>query len=375
MRIGLITYHSAYNFGSVLQAYATQEIIREITGSCEVINYRSREQRKVYSIYKWDKGMALFKSLVKNVLSIPNYGIMKNRANKYEQVINDLFTLSEECVEPEDVYGVWKKYDIIVSGSDQIWNKHSNELENISWEYMFPYLLHGYEGKKVSYASSITNMSDEEIEFISADLKKFDYISVRESSSSKKLNKEYNLNTINAIDPTFLLRKDEWITKLNLKKDEAEKYILFYVLCRHSEIKDLMSTVKKIAATKKISIKMIVPLNNIRPEHGIEILQDVDPIDFMNLIYNATAVITDSYHGTILSVNLQKDIYSVCKGFPSDFRKVDILEGIGLQDRIIRNPEVLLFSEYPEIDYESIISCIDDLRMKSIGYLKMALER
>lgn len=93
------------------------------------------------------------------MLNIPCYKRRKIRQENYEKLIKNWFNLSVECVEPEDVYALWDKYDIIISGSDQIWNKMSNELANVSWKYMMPYLLYGYMGKKVSYASSIIPFS------------------------------------------------------------------------------------------------------------------------------------------------------------------------------------------------------------------------
>lgn len=373
MKVGLITYHSAYNFGSVMQAYATQEVIRNIAGNCEVINYRTIEQKRVYAVFKWDKGARFIKSLVKNILIIPTYRNRVNRAKKYEEIIEKLFNLSKEVTEHKDVYSMWGKYDLIVSGSDQIWNKHSNELENVSWEYMKPYLLSGYKGKKVSYASSLTNMTDDEIAYILPDIKAFDCISFREENTAKKIRDDFNVENSSVLDPTFLLSKEEWISKLSLTPQEASDYILFYVLSRRSEIKHMMSIVKEIGIKTGKKVKMIFPLASSSSEQGIEMLEEVDPIDFMNLIYNASMVVTDSYHGTILSVNLGKDVYSVCKGFPSDFRKVDILNRLGMSERIIKNPEDLLVKEYEPIDYAVVNDNIQSLREESMNYLINAL--
>ena len=46
VKIGLITYHSAYNFGSVLQAYAMQEYLKSEIGNCEIINYRTKNREE-----------------------------------------------------------------------------------------------------------------------------------------------------------------------------------------------------------------------------------------------------------------------------------------------------------------------------------------
>lgn len=376
MKIGLITYHSAYNFGSVLQAYATQEIIDRYFGNCEIINYRSIEQKRVYSIFKWEKGIkGFFKSLIKNLLSLTDYKLRKSRQVKYENTFLELFNLSQEVNTYEELKNMWDKYDLIISGSDQIWNKHSNELENVEWEFMYPYLLRGYKGHKISYASSITNMSDSEIDKIIEDVRLFDSVSLREHESYIKLSKSFNLKCTNVIDPTWLLNKDDWINKLSLTKNYSEKYLLYYALNKRSEISQILSDIKDYASKKNLKIKMIMPLNFMGNIEGVEILKDIDPIDFMNLIYNADTVVTDSYHGTILSVNLEKNIYSICKGYPSDFRKVDILNRIGLNDRVINDTKELLKQEFSSIDYKEIKKSLDVLRENSINYLKESVRR
>lgn len=372
MKIGLITYHAAYNFGSVLQAYATQEIIRNIAGNCEIINYRSREQKRIYSLFVWNKGSKFVKSLVKNFLLIPEIKSRLRRAKIYEDLFQSKFCLSEECVTPEDVYAMWDKYDLIISGSDQIWNKHSNELIGVDWKYMYPYLLAGYNGKKVSYASSITNMSIDEINKIIKYIREFNSVSVREYESSVMLNREFGLDTINVLDPTFLLTREDWISRLKLEKID-DSYILYYALDSFKEIGKSLKKIKKYAKLRGRKIKIIAPMNIVRTSKDVEVLYDIGPVQFLSFILNADTVITDSYHGTILSVNLQRDIYSICKNNPSDFRKVDILNRIGLANRVIGDLDDLLNRTYKQIDYSKINAILDELRQKSLIYLKSSI--
>ena len=374
MKIGLITYHSAYNYGSVLQAYATQELIKRIGGNCEIINYRTKEQKRVYSIFKWNKNIP--KSLLKNIIALFSIKEKKNRIKKFENVINNLFELSIECSVPEDVYGIWSKYDLIVSGSDQIWNKHSNELENVTWDYMYPYLLKDFNGKKVSYASSLANMTDSEIQFIFPYLKVFDNISFREQQTVEKFSNLFGINTTNVLDPTFLLTRDEWIDCLKIKtKKEGKKYILYYSLSSYKEMKSDLKILSEIAKKKNYRIYVLNPMNIVRTCKNYTVLGETDPIDFLELIHNAEIVVTDSYHGSILSANFGKNFYSICKGKPSDFRKTDVLSRIGLSSRIINDVSELnnLIEDCEPINYENIYSSINSLRKKSISYLKKSL--
>ena len=119
---------------------------------------------------------------------------------------------------------------------------------------------------------------------------------------------------------------------------------------------------------------MIAPLSFLNVGNSVvDIISDVGPIDFLNLIYNAKKVITDSYHGTILSVNFQKDIYSICSNHISDMRKVDILNRLDLSERIIYDLNLLLTKKYEKINYNSINQKIEKERTKSVQYLKDVL--
>lgn len=374
MKIGLITYHSAYNFGSVLQAYAMQEYLKSEIGNCEIINYRTKEQRRVYAIFVWNQGVVgWLKSLIKNVLNIPCYKRRKIRQENYEKLIKNWFNLSVECVEPEDVYALWDKYDIIISGSDQIWNKMSNELANVSWKYMMPYLLYGYMGKKVSYASSIGNMSDEDLLKIIPEVEKFSAVSIREKETATKLRNLCKVEIQSVVDPTFLLFKEEWIKRFELQKTN-ERYILYYALNRMMDIRMAKKIIESYAKLHGYKVKMIAPLAYAKSNEIIEVLEETDPVSFLQLIYDADSIITDSYHGTILSINLEKDIYSICGRNVSDFRKTDIMKQIGLDDRIVFNLNDLINKKYTSIDYDRVNTKLNALRVQSKQYLKKALQ-
>lgn len=374
MRVGLITYHAAYNFGSVLQAYATQEIVKRISGNCEIINYRTNEQKRVYDIFVWNKGRRVLKSLIKNLLVLPHIFSKKERAKGYERTIEKLFNLSPECNEPDDVYAMWDKYDIIISGSDQIWNKHSNELHDVSWDYMMPYLLKDFCGKKVSYASSFPCMNKAEIGKIVSYINRFSYISVRERYLVEVLSTVCSVPVSNVLDPTLLFDKGEWIDKLGLKVDNSEKYVLYYALNKWNDLHKSIKEVVRYAKMRNINVKMISPLFPVISRPGLEVLQCVTPIGFLNLILNADTVITDSYHGTIFSINFEKEMYSINGANESDIRKTDILSRVGLQDRIIKSASDMCGKMFTKIDYKIVRKKLEAQRKTSVEYLEKALK-
>ena len=369
-KTGILTYHSAYNYGSALQALATQKAVSSFSTETEIINYRMNSQKSIYTLYRTSFGL---KTFAKDILQLPIHSKRKQRAEKFETFFNQFFNLSEECATPEDVYNIWNRYSAIVSGSDQIWNKHSLELETCDWKYMYPYVLKDFPGRKISYASSISNMTDEELKMIIPYINQFDAVSMREISSTKRMNEFLKDTVVNVLDPTFLLTKEEWIKLLNLRKDNSKKFILYYSLGGVNYIKKNRPILKQLAKQYGCKVYVIMPFANVSNDDIIESHPEYGPIEFLNSIYNAEMVITDSFHGTILSVNFGKDLYSLCKAGGSTFRKTDILGILGMEDRAIFDSNDLITKRYTPINYTAVYEKLAIMRKNSLDYLKNAL--
>ena len=369
--IALITFHAAYNYGSMLQAYATQETVNRLGGNCAIINYRMKEQKDYYALLRSKYGLT---TLAKDIVLIPFMRKRKLAADRYEDFINNKLNVTEEFSEPEDIGRIWDEYEITISGSDQIWNKHAFELEHNDWKYMYPYLLKGFQGKKVSYASSIGGMSDSELEMIIPYLNQFDSISVREDKIKSKLEKVLNTKIHSVLDPTFLLSSSEWINNLSLKKKEQEPYILYYSLRGYKLAIPRLKVLKELARQKKCKIKVITPSFYIPYfDSHFEYLFDLGPIEFLEELYNASMVVSESYHGTILAINFNKDVYSIVGKVGAEYRKSELLKKLGMEDRIIYNVDELL-SEKEDIDYKKVNERIAINKALSIDYLTNALE-
>lgn len=370
-KIGIITYHAAYNYGSVLQAIATQEVVRQLGYIPEIINYRMIEQRRFYSLYRKNYGI---KNWVKDIMQFPICNKRKQRAELFEKFIAERMNLSEEFSDPSQFKKISRMYDVIISGSDQIWNKHSCELEHNEWKFMNPYLLVGAQCKKISYASSIAQMSDEEIKKILPALKDICKISMREEESAKRIGLIFKRKISTVLDPTFLLTRSEWLNLLNIKDEKEENYILYYSLDGIVDMKKRINYLVEYAKKRNLRLVMVTPYSYLpRKEKFVELCPESGPIEFITLLMKAKTVITDSYHGTILSVNFKKDFYSLCKQGGAEFRKTDILKRIGLSERVVYNIADFLQKEYKCIDYITVEKRVMELREMSKNYLVGAI--
>lgn len=373
MKIGIITYHAAYNYGSVLQAYATQTAIKTLGYDTKIINYRMDEQAEYYQhMYRTKYGI---KTFIKDLALFPLHRQRQTRAKRFESFFKEKFKLTAEINGPEQFIKQVAAFDIAVSGSDQIWNKHSCELEHNDWRFMNPYLLKGFTGRKVSYASSIGNMTDSELQKIVPELQQFDVLSFRESSSAKKMSEFLDCSIQTVLDPTFLLTKDDWINSLDLHNEAKEQYILYYSLSGPKKISLFIPNLLNFAKKSGHFVKIITPFSYLPyPDKRLEYHFEYGPIEFLNALYNAKAVITDSYHGTILSVNFKKDLYSICSKGGAEFRKTDILARLGMKDRIITDINDIVYKNFKLIDYDSVYRKLDVLRQESYNYLRKAFD-
>lgn len=370
INVGIITYHSAYNFGSYLQAFATQEIVRKLGYEATIINYRMKNQKKFYSAFRLKYGI---KVLIKDVLLIPFLCKRKIREKKYEDCILRL-SLTKEICEPEEFKYFSEKFDCYLSGSDQIWNKHSCELDNVDWKYMHPYLLTFTDKKKISYASSTASMDDSEIDKIVPYIVNFNHLSFREQITADCISNKIGKPVDKVLDPTLLITKDEWEKLFDLKKNN-KKYIFYYSLDGYPNVLKYLNILVDISKSSGCKVKVITPFLSFKSKRYLEFIYDAGPVDFLDLIYNATLVVTDSYHGTLFSIIFEKIFYSISDGERSNIRKDQILKDLELSDHIIKNEDDMkkIRLQYNRLEYKCIKEKLQLLRCKSIEYLDKSI--
>lgn len=369
MRVGIITYHSAYNFGSVLQAYATQQIVNKIGCKAEIINYRMDSQKEFYAYIHHVNN---FKSFIKYMMTFGKRKALKRRAIRFEEFIKENLNLTDEFSGPEEAYVYSETFDIYISGSDQIWNKHSNELKNVDLKYMDPYFLTFTKKHKISYASSVVNMTDSELLYVAKKIKDFSHISCREQDSADKIAKLINRNVETVLDPTLLLSNFDWEKIMCRTKIEGKPYLLLYTLATNNHLLKILGEAKKKAREYDLQLVVLAPLATAAPNiYRVKFIRDAGPKEFMRLVYDSKYIITDSYHGTLFSINFQKQFFSMNSLEKSDNRVYQILDRLNLRSRIINYIMDANFTH--ELDYSKPMYKLEEYKNESISYLRRSL--
>lgn len=147
---------------------------------------------------------------------------------KFDKFIANNLNLTEEITERNDLIKLIKDFDLIVVGSDQVWNY------DITKNYLEDYLLTGINCNKISYAASIgkNEINNEVRTLFERSLKDFDCISLREKSSKDCLNEIYNNDYKICVDPVFLLNKGWWenFARRSNYQNYKSEFILIYML-------------------------------------------------------------------------------------------------------------------------------------------------
>lgn len=374
-KIGIITYHAAYNFGSQLQAFATQRIITELGYDNDIINYRLPNQIHYYGDLVTTRfGWQVF---IKRSLWFSETKQRKIRAKRYENFINTKFQLGNQTFHTyEELQNADLDYSILLVGSDQVWNEHCvAEFWTEPPQSIRGYFLdfeNNKDIKRIAFSSSIGAMTEYEISKYLPQLSKFQSISVREKETADLLSRLLDRNVINTIDPTLMLNREEWCNELlSDVPDEPEKnYVLLYTL--------LKNPVKAIRFEKQVKAfakeRQVICLSPFIGTHipGIIVRNDAGPIEFLQLLKNADCVVTDSFHGTAFSVNFGKPFYSINPN-NKDKRKSQLLDRVGLGSQFITDQEKLLSLPIPDIDFSIPHLRLAALREESLNYLKSAL--
>ncbi len=372
MKLGIITFHGSHNHGSMLQAYATQHVIEKLGIESEIINFRMNSQKEYYSLYPRKFGAMRF---CRSLCMFPLHEARKKKYAKFEKFLKNRFVLSgNELQNYDDLKSISDKYDLYLSGSDQIWSNLIPEFKNPEADYTGVYFLDfvNKQKRKISYASSVGEISYENLLKKKELLEGYSFISTREKRGSEMIESITHKKAKIVVDPTFLLKKQEWQSIMQHERIIKEKYVFLYTLRGIRPGIKWGQHLKKFASRFGLKIVCVSPFFPILV-HGVTNLVNVGPEDFLNLIANAEVVFTDSFHGTAFSINFNKPFFSFNKNGSKDERKLGILRLTSLENRCIRSfAEIDEIQSY-DIDYTVVNEKLDLLRRDSLDYLKKAI--
>lgn len=366
-KTGIITFHIAHNYGAMLQAYALPTAVKKLGYDCEVIDYRfpyidswSRIEylKDLLKKHGYIIGIAVYlKRLITGYYSRNNMHI---RFDEFERnIIPHSTTIYRSKEELNNM-----PYDIILFGSDQIWN--SALTNGIAEEY-----IGGFKclpnTKKIAYAASCgtSDFQDESREVYGDLLKGFAAIGVREDTFRETLlSRGYRAECV--LDPTLLLTAEEWKKIIpKEKKRDTRKYLLLYAFDEDEKVYDLT---REYAKEHDLYI-IVIAYAKKKEMHGMTVLTNCGPLDFLSLFENAEHIITTSFHGTVFSLVFHKNFH--CIPHPKYRERTDsLLKTVGLEEHNVE--ELTELTDKP-IDWDKVDKLLASKKKMSLAFLEKEL--
>lgn len=361
MKIGLMTWFRYNNYGTILQAYALQQVLKKNNYDSVLIDYKPRGTLKnINNINDLNK---IIISKVKGTKYIVN-------ETTFDDFIKEKLEISKQCNNYYELKELSKNLDAIVCGSDQIWSSSSFDAN-----YFLPF---AEQTKIMSYAPSFGKSAIDNAE-ISSKMKelieRFNIISVREKTGKKIIKDLCGKEATVTLDPTLLLNKEDWYKLVNNNlnnKLKTKNYILCYFL---GDSNKYYNKILKLAKVNNLEIINIPALKNQKLNKYSKNIP-VGPQDFITLIKNAKIILTDSFHGVIFSINFNRNFYAY-KRFKDNDKKsqnsrvVDMLDTLGLSDRLTSNNTKF---SCEAINYASINKKLNIIRKDSLKFLLSGLK-
>lgn len=363
-KVGILTFHGAHNYGSVLQSYASVMTLRKLGYKPEIINLRNQAQIDAYRIFN---NPTLLRRLFKLVI----YPKLLSRHRKFEYFINYVLPVSSKEYRTGSEIDVDQlDYDLYYTGSDQIWNPACQDFESA---YYLDFVRHKHP--TIAYAPSLGKgqFDDDDKQLIKSLLENVDYLSCREISGAKLISELSGRPAEQVCDPVLLPDAEEW-SKFAIAPKRRRKYILAYFLDNNHGDRSQLEAIRQ-----QTGFEIIILNDYIRDFLNPHIHQKLNasPQEFLGLIRDAEIVYTNSFHATAFSVIFQKQFVTAIAGSENvannnDSRKIDFLNSIGLGDRLIKNGQPIELSK--TIDYTDAYDKLAAIRYRSLEYLTNALQ-
>lgn len=344
-RVGIMTFLHNGNFGSSLQAYALQYVIRKLGYACEHIDYRPDILEKTANLIRCGNSPRLLLDGLKKRKVRDEQAGMQKKYRKIDEFYRRKMELSPVCRNHRDLASVGRMYDILVCGSDQVWNP--------VW-LNTAYFMDFAEPKKtrIAYAASlgvstVPNVRKQRI--IRQLTALFDAVSVREEDGARILTSVTGEKPPVMPDPVCLLTREEW-EELMLPPPSSEPYLLCYFIGENPAYWERVETICGRTGLRP----MIVPVTaESYRQRKKDLVDGAGPMEFLGALAGAQMICTDSFHGLAFGTIFGK--------------KVDLIRRYREDDRESKNSRVDHFLR------EVRTKGLDEMRREGLDWLAECL--
>lgn len=365
MKIGILTYHRAENYGAMLQAYALRTYLQSLGHDVEFVDYWPDYHVNYFKIFSWDRfKRASWKGKIEYLLGATVWLYPRKRRSMHlQRFIHERLRVTGSPRYNEKTKAT-EHYDVVVYGSDQIWRKQN--MGGVGFDDWYFGSENVVADKKIVYAGSMGTIktTEKDDEYVKKMMRQFVHISVREADLGAYLN-GLGIASQQVIDPVFLLSKEQWLEVADRQRAVQGKYILFY---------NLLNKPESVRFAEKLSRETGLPIKEVNKKMsfshlGSRYISTASVEEFLRLIYDAEYVVSNSFHGVAFSLIFQKQFFAVGMGEKAN-RVKSLLDSAGLQERYVSDNKTRA-KDIRDIDY----SDVDEKLNKVIGKSKEFIKR
>lgn len=369
MKLALLSFHTAANYGASLQAYAFERFLSDKGFDCEYINYVNASRAHEYSMswHIWDSlRQGKIKNAIAYALGSPFMTLRKWRFNKFYKKnlckTEQVYRSSREAASLND------EYDYFLVGSDQVWNPICNGDDAA---FLLDFVRDGK--KRISYSSSfgMSEIDDSHKEVYRKNFEQFKALAVRETIGQKLIKDLTGRESELVLDPVLLLTKEQWMDVMP-KMAKKERFIFSYTN-RDSQTTDFFKTGYKLDGRKHYVLSRYTrPQDFINSQTRVKYC--MSPEEFLFVINNADLVVSASFHCIAMSVILNRQFVAFITGDEGkDERILNLLRTLHLEDRVFHNAMTVEEIKKP-IDYSAVNNKIEEMKKESVDYLLSVLQ-
>lgn len=366
MKIDIITMHGVYNYGSALQTYATKTYLERKGHEVEIIDYYPGRMRHYGSISQLFRDANTFHhNAVKSaIISCVKYCSIPKLKRAFIPFATEHFLKTDKFESNEEIKKNPPKADVYCTGSDQVWNDYLERGFDSTYFLDFA----PEEAKKIAFSASFgrDDIKPEELKTIQKYLNKYNAISVREDSGLQALTGTPVDLKACVLDPSFMLTGEEWKKLAPIISEKG--YILVYKLHEDSIASEAALEIGKREGKPVIRIS----LDYMKRIKGGKTVVAPEVTKFISYIANADLVVTDSFHATAFSINLNVPFVSIQWKMFND-RIGTILKKTNLCERRAASVEEALMIYREKIDFDDVNMRLDHERELTDEFMEKAL--
>ena len=351
MKIKTITCHDVYNVGASLQAYALEQYLTDQGHDVEIIDYKPDYLSRHYSLSavnnpRFDRPLIRQAYLMAKLPGrlAARFGRKKKSFDSFKKTVLRVTTRrynSAEALRDDP-----PEADVYIAGSDQIWNPLFPNGRDAA--FFLDFVPAGK--KRISYAASfaVEEIAGEDQARMKPWLEKFDAVSVREASGVRLL-EQMGLHGVQVCDPVFLLTREQWAA---MAAQQAGG-VFVYDFDGSKQVQEMAAV---LSESRKAPIVSVFPMQN-----AAHVCKDMGPREFLGAIACADVVLSNSFHATAFALLFHKDFFVVERWEKINTRMKDLLESVGLSDRLIGTAEEMAAVQpidWRTVDYR-LSDCID----------------